>query len=130
VGRGLSELQKTILRLGNENRVREHRPTGGGGADVYRSEVLAEVYGFESRFARDDEGAAQTARRHFARQQFWPADVGESRYIAGSAAVCRAMKRLEDRGLVVLMQGTFARWAGADLTEAGVAEAERLSSKG
>jgi hypothetical protein len=119
MGRGLSDLQGTILRLALANRPDGGRPGAAtSGADVVTAEVLAALWGLE--FKRS---------RGLGSQHHSKAAVGVRRYNAAHAAVSRAFARLEQRGLVAIVSGTYSRWSGVNLTAAGVAEAERLSVK-
>lgn len=121
MGRGLSDLQRTALRLALQNRDGEGRTERTrGGADVYFQEILAAHYGWElKRFAgklRSPGG-----------QKFSKAGIGHREYNAATTAVSRAAARLEQRGLVERMVGAISNWAGFNLTPAGVEEARRLS---
>jgi hypothetical protein len=123
MGRGLSELQKTILRIAWRNREAERRHDGSGGGDVVYAEVLAEHYGWHpSRcrlqapsYEKEDE-----ERRTFGSQHFAKEIIGERVYNAAHAALTRAMTRLATRGLVTLVYGVNSRWSGANLTADGV----------
>jgi len=99
MGRGLSELQKCILRLALRNIEHEEQRewrNKHGGVNVVYSEILNDYFG-----------------RH-----------GNVR--SAQAAICRAVLRLEQRGLVVSVRG-LCKWAGADLTPAGLQQARELS---
>jgi hypothetical protein len=131
MGRGLSELQKTILRRALSNRNAEGRQAGAWGADVYRAEILADYWGWKMHayppFYQQERSGWQ--RRAHASQRFSRRRIGAARYDAAQAAVTRAFQRLADRGLVELRCGAFAQWSGASLTEIGVNFARNLSAK-
>lgn len=129
MGRGLSELQRTILRLAVDNRGR-HREAVLGlreslgaavsvetcGADVYYAEVLAYYWGWEG----------TVPWRENRRRRFSKAQIGPMAYSSALASLSRAMLRLQKRGLVVGKQGRGSRWSGADLTDAGAELAAAL----
>jgi hypothetical protein len=87
MGRGLSELQKNILRLAYRNRRR-----GSGTGDTTNSEVLIKVYQFPAHPPSPwhDSGHAQI---------FYPAEIGVNRYRSASVSVAKAFNRLAKRGL-------------------------------
>ncbi len=121
MGRGLSDLQKTILRLALRNR---NVGDGGGptwGVDVLHSEVLVEHFGWHG------ETRNQWGNRIQGGNIFDRLAIGPKAYASARAALSRAVARLEQRGLAVAVHGV-TRWAGATLTDAGVALAEQLSA--
>lgn len=141
MGRGLSDLQRTILRLAYENRQAPPEPdrqpewakamfgpAQSNGIDVYYSEILVNGFGFPLRRWRRDEGLSDrtVARRRFTGQKFAMTEIGNKRYASAQAAVSRAFARLERRGFVELYSGAYARWSGAKLTDAGVEIAKSL----
>jgi hypothetical protein len=97
MGRGLSELQKCILRLALKNREREQRRNArDSGADVYLSEVLVEYFGFE----RDPDvfwGSKEPLRERLGTPKFSKATIRAKRYEAAQAALSRAALRLQER---------------------------------
>ena len=111
MGRGLSELQRTALAIAYRN-----RQAGGvsdrNTVDAYYAEIMAEHYGFTPHPRVD---LHSPGRQHFSRSK-----IGPERYDAAKAALSRAMKRLEERGLVVVAQGANSHWSGIELTDAGV----------
>ena len=119
MGRGLSELQKCILRLALKNVEVEGRHTGHG-TDVLHSEILAEFFGWRGN-TRDQEG-----KRIYSQSIFEREEIGAKQYASVQAALSRAITRLEQRGLVTATHGV-ARWAGANLTDAGMQLAKELS---
>ncbi len=113
--RGLSDLEKTILRVALAQR------GGGAGAmlddgpvDAFYADVLPAYRGREYSLPR--LGGRCSVR----------AVVGEPRYSADMMALVRAAEGLERRGLVVRRQGAYARWSGVWLTEGGVKAARSL----
>jgi hypothetical protein len=139
MGRGLSELQRSILRLALHNRKAEGlgptvKPGSPEGMDVYKWEVLESAYGFgehrkldwKGRFAAEVRwtGSGFEAGRNVGFGQLYSRSaMGPGRYHAAHAAVSKAFRRLEARGL--------AEWPvfGLKLTAKGVEVAERLSVK-
>lgn len=136
MGRGLSDLQKCILRLAGQN-------LGLSGPHVTNREVLIHHYGFafemppmvpparirrfrsevkdegtwDGRRLRADDGADLTGKAIKVR------DIGERRVGAARAALGRALTRLISRGLLEYKGGRF--W-GYYLTLSGQSEADKL----
>ena len=106
MGRGLSDLQRSILQIGARNLAEEGARERGSGSDVYLPEIIAEVYAL---------GDRRQARRALGRQVF--PNTPEVR--RARAAVCRALDRLKRRGLIRRTYGAWGSWRGANLTEAG-----------
>jgi hypothetical protein len=132
MGRGLSELQKAILRRALANQKAEGRSLDESRfADVLRAEVLADYWGWPmpprgdgDRYRTNMEGLQE---RHIGGRLYSPRQIGEKRYGSAQTALTRAMNRLADRGLMTLVQGRFSHWSGANLTENGVRVATTLS---
>jgi hypothetical protein len=144
MGRGLSELQRSILRLALHNRTAEglepilDRPPRGG-ADVYAWEVLESAYGFREHRRLDWSGKPAETRYgsssgNFAGHRkpggeplFSRSAIGPRRYNAAHVAVSKAFYRLQERGLA---KGFIfgGKAAGLKLTAEGVEMAERLSA--
>jgi 3'-phosphoadenosine 5'-phosphosulfate (PAPS) 3'-phosphatase len=118
MGRGLSPLQQAILTIAYRNRQAEQRTQHtNDGADCYYHEVLAAYYGFELAVSR--QWYQQYGRRHAPGTRFFSrAAIGSGRYGAAKAALYRAVRRLEERGLVNVWQGAAAHWTGVCLTRA------------
>jgi len=128
MGRGLSHLQRIALEHALANRTRERR-TGyeRAGADVYHYEILAAAYGWEPTHAplRAESGAEHRTPLAW---HFSPSAIGRAVYEAATTATTRALRRLEERGLVTRRAGREGprSWSGADLTPAGAALAAQL----
>jgi hypothetical protein len=121
----LGPLQGTILEFAYANREREHRGFNESrGADVYNSEILARVYGFPCESLWQIEDGEVTDQRRITGKKFDVRTIGRARYNRAQAAISRAIRRLEDRRLVVHMCGKYARWSGCSLTPARVAFCE------
>jgi hypothetical protein len=110
MGKGLSELQKSILRMAYQN-----RRGGYGSGDVKNREVLIEVYRFpfHSPSADTSSGTPQIFKRQ---------EIGISRYRSASVSVAKAFNRLVKRGLAIRKYNH-----GIILTEEGTKKAEVLS---
>lgn len=122
MGRGLSELQQTILKLAYHNRMIENRVGGPGGADLFHYEVLIEYWHLPGEVHRDPDGKRRyTTGHHFSRSF-----RNYARFNAARAALTRAVRRLADRGLVIWVSGMYAQWAGVNLTADGIAMAQQL----
>jgi hypothetical protein len=119
----LSGLQRTVLALALANRETEGRDTDTPGADVTYAEILVAFYRWEptSPLRRSD------GSRVYGGQKFPKAEIGARPYAAALAAVSRAVKRLDDRGLVAALVSTRAHWSGAKLTDQGVQVARALN---
>ena len=116
MGRGLSELQKTILLMAYGHR------GDGHGVELRYPEVLRECWGWEPVRRGWGEGRRSSpVRRHFSK-----AEIGEREYRSAQASLSRAVRRLEERGLVE--RGRLFGHGVLDLTERGVQVAEGLAS--
>ena len=113
----LSALQRSILRLALRNRIAENRTDDSSGADCYYSEIMFEHFGFPPE-------RADHLREHPGSPQFDPHAIGERRYASASAAISRAAKRLEARGLVTCVTG-WPGWSGVSLTPTGIQAAKK-----
>jgi hypothetical protein len=126
----LSKLQKQILTLAFDNRLREGRDDTSNAADLFYSQILAEVYRFPTtqslRYGGYDEHAGQ---RICGTHIFELTVIGKARYNAAQAAISRAMMRLESRELITCIRGSISHWAGCNLTPAGVELAKRLTER-
>jgi hypothetical protein len=91
VGRGLSELQKEILKIAYRNQVEKGEKASSGLADVSNREVLVKVYGF---VPEENKGLNKDKPFIFNRRV-----IGAKRYQSASTAVAKAFKRLSNRGL-------------------------------
>ena len=121
MGRGLSELQKEVLRIGLHNR----EARGPGNVDVMRSEALQQVFGWEllypwTRLRRDD--GRPSHGQHFSKQR-----IGVAHYQSAQASVTRALRRLERRGLVI--RCAHSRYVDVDLTESGIKRAREVENE-
>jgi hypothetical protein len=95
MGRGLSDLQKEILRLAAIGR--ERRMTSNDRYDGH-------MYGCE-------------VKNTEIRDSFYGSDLSEEEAKRANAAISRATLRLEERGLVVRVAAKHTRWAGVNLTD-------------
>jgi hypothetical protein len=121
----LSALQKQILSLALKNRETENRTEDAqSGADLYYSEILVSVYGFEP----IESLRTRDGRRKSFGKKFDVGAIGKDRYNSAMAAISRAVLRLDQRGLVTALRGTFSRWSGCDLTDDGVRTANTVGS--
>jgi hypothetical protein len=133
MGRGLSDLQGTILVLAYRKRQArmeriatleadsfEYRVLNEGvpSVDLYYPEVLREHFGFE---VRSHWWAPERERPTYG-QNFSMQGIGERRYRSAQSSLSRAVARLEARGLVERCRRDLA---GLNLTERGVEEAKR-----
>jgi len=91
VGRGLSELQKGILKIAYRNRAEKGKRASSDLADVSNREVLVEVYGF----VPEENKGLNTDRPFIFNRKV----IGAKRYQSASTAVAKAFKRLSNRGL-------------------------------
>jgi len=125
MARGLSELQKAILRLAYRNRqVRDERSV-----DLFYPEVLHEHFGWP--IARTHSWRPEKGERPCGYDRYFSMrEIGEAKYRKTQVSLSRAVSRLERRGLVE--SGWGFGWTGRghailDLTDEGVRVAERLS---
>ena len=127
MGRGLSELQKSIVTLA----LRSYEPNRTGGADLYYSEIFAEVYQWQPtlsplRGKPSTYMGYQSDGRRPGSQHFSKAAIGAKTYNSAQAAVSRAVTRLWNRGLVTPVIGARSRWSGLNLTETGAKAAHAV----
>jgi hypothetical protein len=120
MGRGLSQLQKKILLMAYENRTQKARHQG---VDLRYPDVLREWWGWEPVGWRWEKGErCDASSRHFSKQQ-----IGERQYRSAEASLSRAVRRLEERGLVyrsrILGHGVI------DLTEEGMQAAANFRER-
>lgn len=114
MGRGLSDLQKSVLRLAARQRAareksRAHMDSWSVSVpDVWYWEALEECYGF-----------VPSKRLHGMCQRFDRQAIGVRRYNAACAALSRALARLALRGLCVVA-GNRAATEGVTLTDEGL----------
>ena len=117
MGRGLSDLQKSVMWIAYRNRMREWRQIveheTKGGADwtkrdeVFNQEVLVEHFGWWWPWKRSPRDST-----HW--HNFSKAEIGGKKYSSAHAALSRAIGRLLKRGLLA-----WGRW-GYNLTDRGV----------
>lgn len=117
MGRGLSLLQRTVLRVAAENRANGAQPSTYDFADA---EVLMEHYRWPAERLCMPMNRAQVHAKPYG-QLFHNRDIGANQHNSGKAALSRALRRLERRGLI---QRASAFWK---LTVAGVAAADKLA---
>ena len=108
MGKGLSELQKSILKMA-------YRDRGEGSGYVKNGGVLIEVYGFpfHAPSAYTTSGTPQIFKRQ---------EIGISRYRSASVSVVKAFNRLVNRGLAIRKQNH-----GIILSAEGMKKAKVLS---
>ena len=113
--RGLSDLQKRILKLAYEKRLLGQKT---GPCDVCTTQVLLEIYDWPL-----IENCFSVAAHNFDRKE-----VGRREYDQAMVVVSRAMSRLQARGLVTRFKSRRA-WTGISLTPVGVEVSEQLLVK-
>ncbi len=128
MGRGLSDLQKKLLTMAYERRHQSDKCD----IDLFTHEALSELYDFEDWKAewymqtwQHQEGRGLARGGH----HFDVQSIGKNRYSAAHAAVSRAFKRLEQRGLVTRYYGAYSQWTGIKLTDGGLHVAKLLTVK-
>ena len=112
MGRGLSPLQNKILDLACA------RAPG----KLYLYEILWHVYGFS------EQATVPKARTYdnkvVSGHRFSEADIGTKTYHAAYSAASRAVRRLEDRGLVKRVWGAYSQWSALYLVDKYVESAD------
>lgn len=119
MGRGLSDLQKRILVLANENS-RTRKP---GYAHLYAYEIMRDIFGFS--YAFDYEKELTPSAYHFYPRGMTPDEM--ARYDRVHATVSRSIKRLVWRELAVTQPKYLDQAAGVNLTDSGRTTADSLS---
>ena len=109
MSRGISGLQKSILKMALQNRIRRN-----GTVDVRNKEVLIKVYKFpfHSPSANTTSGSPQIFRR---------SEIGINQYRSASVSVVKSFNRLAKRGLAIRKYNR-----GIILTEEGSKKAKIL----
>ena len=115
MARGLSDLQKMILKLAHERRMRGQKT---GSCDVCTTQLLMDIYDWP--LACD---CFSVAAHNFDRNE-----IGQRDYDQAMVTVSRAVRRLEARGLVTRFKSCHA-WSGISLTPAGIQASEELLVK-
>jgi hypothetical protein len=136
MGRGLSELQKTILRRAPSNRDREEAAgIDVAHCDVYAPEIAADYFGWpiSRRFYDFNEDYRADNFHHLNRNNlrlgFRPRGTPEDQANRVRAAISRAMARLEKRNLGWAAHagwGGWPRFGGFSLSPQGVETARQL----
>jgi hypothetical protein len=131
MGRGLSELQKTILLRALSNREREFGLEHPTPADIYATEIAADYFGWK--YMKDMyeiehtlEGYPCRCRWGLRRHNRRPRGMSTTEAHRVQASIWRALRRLEERGLGEVMQFMFHRGTGLKLSDEGIAVAKRL----
>jgi hypothetical protein len=143
MGRGLSDLQKTILRVALMNRQASEKDDARGHIasylglpkrdpmDIRYAEILVVHFKFPiKRTWKHDEADLsdhEVAKKSAGGKKFNKQRIGEKRYASALAALSRAFLRLQARGLIECFSGTFARWSGGQLTDQGIEVASSLT---
>jgi hypothetical protein len=113
----LSNLQHQILLLALRNR---QSPIPHRGGRLYHAEILHECFGW----AIDSGLRNLKSIREMCGYAFSECGKGKG-YNAAHASVSRSVRRLEQRSLVIRLNG-YSRWAAVELTDLGVKVAESL----
>jgi hypothetical protein len=105
VGRGLSDLQRWILRR------------AGSVRNVPHADIMAGFFKMQPKRALqyDKDGILRWPGGKY----FDPQQIGAARYRAIQATISRACTRLEVRGLVVRLVGYYSHWSGVAITDKG-----------
>jgi hypothetical protein len=134
MGRGLSELQKHILRLSLENQqaIRQLDDEDRVPFDVTFSELLVVHYKFPivgchwaASLRGKNRAVEKLLRRRYAK--FDSHAIGLSRFASAQAALSRAFARLQERGLFSRSCSLWPRQIGGYLTDEGHMVAAALS---
>jgi hypothetical protein len=117
MGRGLSELQRWILRRASTQR------------RLYYPEILEGFFGWKPKqpFRRYKEGEKDLDGQpapvgdlaNVAGQHFSSRTIGEERYRKVMFTLRRSCARLEERGLVERIQRAYAGWRAVKITQKG-----------
>lgn len=113
MGRGLSDLQKFILRKA----ARQPR--------VYYCEICEGFYNWEPKswFGVKDGGGFCRSKdgnlKYPGTQYFSRAEIGEKEYTRVMAAISRSCLLLQERGLVKCITVASSHWSGVVITEKG-----------
>jgi hypothetical protein len=114
MGRGLSPEQRRILI----SAAGASPPGTPSGVDLLIRDAIEACYP-SLRYLRDAQGKPPSAGSNY-----WPEQTPELK--RAKASVSRAIRRLEQRGLVERLMGAVSRWGGLKLTDEGRLIAEKL----
>jgi hypothetical protein len=156
MGRGLSDLQKWILRAAQDNRRREFRYEYSHGPDLLIAEIKAGYFHFPTRQffdvverryraiepdrlrdgvretrsfveVREDPRNKHGALIHYLNCLEKPFHSAQiPNYAAAAASISRALTRLHRRGLILFPRGHLWHGCGISLTPAGIELARTL----
>ena len=104
MGRGLSELQKRILKLAYTNATTPKDCT----ERLYNYQIFEHIYGW-----------VPTPRAGTGSPKFNPDEIGHNAYRSAKVVVHKACRRLESRGVVIIVEASCSHWVGIALTDAG-----------
>jgi len=129
MGRGLSSLQKSILKTAVKVQKCRTSNWRDGTPDLLRAEVMMHFYHFTPAPSQQRRGRGARAV-HLRSWNGWQyrgniysvAEIGRSNYDAAKTSISRAVRRLQQRGLI----GSDCL-RGINLTEAGWEEAYRYT---
>ncbi len=107
MGRGLSELQKEILRMAKAK----------GPKILLQAEILSQMAGWEPDYDPSKNPGMSLFDRH---------EIGAERYAGTRASLSRAIRRLEERGLIEQTGRMIRKGSGLRLTEKGRQTAKNI----
>lgn len=99
MARGLSDLQKWILKKASEQKI------------VYYADICIGYYGWIPLHDFNEDGTIKSSLYH----HFSRSSIGEKVYRKTMAAISKSCMRLQERGFVVCLQGKYGRWSGVRL---------------
>ena len=96
------------------------------------AEVLVTYFNFPvtGTFITNEGTDLERANSSAGCQKFSKEKIGAKRYASAQAAVCRAFRRLEQRGLITCNCGAIARWSGGKLVAIVPAENKTDGAEG
>lgn len=130
MGRGLSDLQRSILMLAAQNRFGRARQREGAieRLDLTPAEVYVTVFGWD--YDVRERRRSQAERASERGKHFISREIGVNQYNCVRASVCRAFERLRKRGYVERWAGAWSKWSGIVLTDEGLKIAGAMLAAG
>lgn len=113
MGRGLSELQKYILTAASSMKEDDYNKEGR----LYYADIFRAFYGWKG------------TNGHPGGRKFDPNEIGQKKYDSAHVAVRKACARLEKRGFVACIMGSYSHWSGVEITDKGREMAATIMTK-
>jgi hypothetical protein len=119
MGRGLSDLQRFILKKSSSQKRLHHCEILEGYFGWKPRNGTIPRWGVGAHAVLDCKPEEKGEVICPGSQRYNPREIGIARYRKTRAALSRSCRRLESRGLVECVNGMYCHWAGVKITEKG-----------